>query len=186
MSPKLIIITAPSGSGKTTIVKQIMQRFPQLRFSISAATRTPRAGEVNGKDYYFITVADFQNKIETDAFLEWEMVYEGKYYGTPKSEIDRIWQEQNVPIVDIDVVGARNVKNMYPDNSLSIFIQAPTLEILKQRLEQRGTETPETLKERLERAEFEMTFAEQFDLRVINDNLEKAVEEIIEKLVGFI
>lgn len=183
---KLVIITAPSGSGKTTIVKQIMQRFPQLKFSISAATRSPRLGEVDGKDYYFLAVEDFKQKIANNDFLEWEMVYEGKYYGTPKSELHRIWKEQNVPIVDIDVVGASNVKAMYPNNSLSIFIQAPTLEILKERLTNRGTETADTLSERLARAEFEMTYADKFDVRIINDNLEEAVGKVVEELNRFL
>lgn len=183
---KIIIITAPSGSGKTTIVKQLLQRSPQLGFSISACTRMPRPGEVDGKDYYFLTEADFKEKIDEDAFIEWEMVYTGKYYGTLKTEVDRIWGNNKAPLVDIDVVGALNIKKMYGEKSISIFIKAPSIEELRRRLEARGTESPQTLEERIDKAAGELTFAEQFDKIVVNDNLERAIEETLEIIQTFL
>jgi guanylate kinase len=184
---KIIIITAPSGSGKTTIVKQLLQRSSKLAFSISACTRTPRPGEVHGKDYYFLTEPEFKVKIEENAFIEWEMVYTGKYYGTLKTEVDRIWSEDKAPLVDIDVIGALNIKSQYAEKSISIFIKAPSVEELRNRLEARGTESPQTLQERLDKAAYELSFAEQFDQIIVNDNLERAIEEalsLIEKFVN--
>ncbi len=175
---KIIIITAPSGAGKTTILKQIMQLYPQLRFSISACTRAPRSGEIDGKDYHFLSVTDFQNMISNSEFLEWEMVYQDKYYGTPKSEITRISNDGNIPIVDIDVKGALNIKKMYGDQSLSIFIQPPSIDELRNRLIKRNTETPTSLAERIARAEFELQYAHQFDVCVVNEVIEDAVNEV--------
>ena len=143
---KLIILSAPSGAGKSTIVKALKQTYPQLELSISACTRSPRAGEQNGVDYYFLDVPTFQQHIDNNDFVEWEMVYEGRYYGTPKSEVDRICTNGRIPIVDIDVVGALNVKRMYSTAAYSIFIQAPSIAALEERLIKRGTETPESLK----------------------------------------
>lgn len=174
MTNKLIIITAPSGAGKTSITRFLLQVFPQLAFSISAATREQRNYEINGKDYYFISAAEFQQKIQTNEFVEWEMVYEGKYYGTLKSELQRIWNNQQVPVLDIDVKGAIHVQQQYPDTSLSIFIEPPSVEELKRRLESRGTETPETLQARVNKASFEISFKHHFNKIIINDNLEKA------------
>lgn len=174
---KIIIITAPSGSGKTTIVRQLLQRTPDLGFSISACTRNPRPGEVDGRDYYFLSEADFRQKIEEEAFIEWEMVYTGKYYGTLRSEVGRLWSEGKAPLVDIDVVGALNIKSQYGDQAISLFIQAPSVEELKRRLETRGTESPEMLQERLDKAAYELSFAGRFDRIVVNDNLERAIEE---------
>ncbi|MFT4061986.1 MAG: guanylate kinase [Edaphocola sp.] len=174
---KIIIIAAPSGSGKTTIVRQLMQRIDCLGFSISACTRQPRPGEVDGKDYYFLTEADFNKKIAQDAFIEWEMVYAGKYYGTLKTEIQRLWDENKAPLVDIDVVGALNIKQQFAQKALSVFIKAPSEQELRRRLGLRGTETPETLQERLDKAAYELSFAPKFDCIVVNENLETAINE---------
>jgi guanylate kinase len=183
---KIIIITAPSGSGKTTIVKQLMQRTPGLGFSISACTRSPRPGEQHGKDYYFLDEADFKQKIEENAFIEWEMVYTGKYYGTLKSEVDRIWSEGKAPLVDIDVVGALNIKSQYGEKAISLFIQAPSVEELRRRLEARGTETPQTLQERLDKAAYELSFSDRFDRIIVNDNLERAIGETMQVISNFL
>ena len=176
MQPKILIITAPSGAGKTSITRHLMQRFPQLAFSVSAATRTPRVHEKDGVDYYFMHVDDFKQKIEEGAFLEWEMVYEGKYYGTLKSELDRIWLHQQVPVLDIDVQGALHVKAQYPQQTLTLFIEPPSLEILEQRLRARGTETPESIADRMNKAGYELSFKTRFDRIIINQNLEDACE----------
>jgi len=176
MQPKILIITAPSGAGKTSITRHLMQRFPQLAFSVSAATRTPRVHEKDGVDYYFMQVDDFKQKIEEGAFLEWEMVYEGKYYGTLKSELDRIWLHQQVPVLDIDVQGALHVKAQYPQQTLTLFIEPPSLEILEQRLRARGTETPESIADRMNKAGYELSFKTRFDRIIINQNLEDACE----------
>jgi len=174
---KLLIITAPSGAGKTSITKHLMKRFPQLAFSISAATREPRAHEQNGVDYHFMTVADFKQKIQNDEFVEWEMVYEGKYYGTLKSEMQRIWNNKQVPILDIDVKGAIHVQGLYPQQTLSVFIEPPGIDELKRRLESRGTETAETLQARLSKASYEISFKHSFQKVIVNDELKKACAE---------
>lgn len=176
MQPKILIITAPSGAGKTSITRHLMQRFTQLAFSVSAATRAPRVHEKDGVDYYFMQVNDFKQKIEEGAFLEWEMVYEGKYYGTLKSELDRIWLHQQVPVLDIDVQGALHVKAQYPQQTLTLFIEPPSLEILEQRLRARGTETPESIADRMNKAGYELSFKTRFDRIVINQNLDDACE----------
>lgn len=184
---KIIIITAPSGSGKTTIVRELLKRSDYLAFSISACTRQPRANEVNGKDYYFLTEAAFQQKIAENAFIEWEMVYTGKYYGTLKSEINRMWEEGKTPLVDIDVAGALNIKEQFGTAALSLFIKAPSIDELRNRLSKRGTESEESLQERLDKAAYELTFSEKFDEIVVNDNLETAIGEIqllIEKFIA--
>lgn len=174
---KIIIIAAPSGAGKTSIVKHLLGCMPgQLGFSVSCATRTPRAGEVDGVDYYFIDPQAFKQQIEADAFAEWEMVYEGKYYGTLRSELQRIWQAGQTPLLDIDVQGGLRVKKAYPD-SLSIFIEPPSIDVLHQRLAARGTETPESLNMRLSKATSECSYRDQFDRIVINDDLSSACRE---------
>ncbi|MFZ9717894.1 MAG: guanylate kinase [Chitinophagaceae bacterium] len=177
MQSKILIITAPSGAGKTSITRYLMQRFPQLAFSVSAATRTPRKHEKDGVDYHFMTEADFKKKIDEGAFIEWEMVYEGKYYGTLVSEMDRIWKKNQVPVLDIDVQGALNVKAKFPGQTLTLFIEPPSLEVLEQRLMQRGTETHSSLTDRISKAGYELSFKSQFDKVVMNDNLDKACEE---------
>jgi len=185
---KLIIITAPSGAGKTSITHYLLNKYPQLAFSVSAATRLPRGEEKNGVDYYFMSVADFQHKIKENAFIEWEMVYQGKYYGTLKSEIDRIWNNEKTPMLDIDVKGAIHVQQQFPQNSLSIFIEPPSVDVLKKRLESRGTETPESITTRVNKASYEISFKHHFNISIVNDDLSKAcirAEEVIKKFLGW-
>lgn len=177
MEGKLIIITAPSGAGKTSITRYLLNKYPKLAFSISASTRTARGKETNGVDYYFMELEEFQEKIKNNEFLEWEMVYEGKYYGTLKSELDRIWSLGKVPILDIDVKGAIHVQQQFPANTLTIFIQPPSVEELKRRLTGRGTETPENIATRLNKATYELSFNHSFDVVIINDNLQQAFSE---------
>lgn len=183
---KLIIITAPSGSGKTTIVHRLLEQSSQLGFSISACTRNPRPGEQEGKDYYFLKEEDFKKKIEANDFIEWEMVYTGKYYGTLKSEVQRLWAQNKAPLVDIDVQGALNIKAQYPEQSITLFIQAPSLEELTRRLTARGTESAEGLQERLDKAAYELSFAAQFDRIIINDDLERAIRETLAIIDNFL
>jgi guanylate kinase len=183
---KIIILTAPSGSGKSTLTKALMAHFPQLAFSISACTRAARAGEVDGQDYHFISLAQFEHSIAANEFLEWEMVYEGKYYGTLKTELDRIWQKEQIPIVDIDVKGALNVQSQYKGESFSIFIQTPSIAVLKERLVKRCTETPESLEERVQKAAYELSFATQFDHIIVNDNLALASAALIAIVADFL
>lgn len=186
INQKLIIITAPSGSGKTTIVKELLAQIPQLTFSISATTRPPRKTEVDGVDYHFMSVPDFERKIEENAFAEYEMVYENKFYGTLKAKLNEIWQADKFPLVDIDVQGAQKLKRIYPEDSLSIFIQAPSLEILAQRLKKRGTDSAEMIAERLAKAEKEIPEREKFDELVTNDDLQKAIAECKKLVLDFI
>ncbi|HEY8691069.1 MAG TPA: guanylate kinase [Chitinophagaceae bacterium] len=179
---KMIVITAPSGAGKTSITRHLMKVFPQLAFSISAATREPRANEKNGADYYFISVEKFQKKILDEEFVEWEMVYEGKYYGTLKSELRRMWKNEQIPVLDIDVQGAIHVQKEYPVNSLFIFIKPPSIEELKRRLESRGSEDKESLHARISKAAYELSFVNQFDHVIENKDFETACIEA-EKIV---
>jgi guanylate kinase len=174
---KIIILTAPSGSGKTSIARFLLTRFSNLAFSISAATRQPRAGEVNGKDYHFMSEDDFKAHMKNDDFIEWEMVYEGKYYGTLKSELERIWSENKVPVLDIDVHGGIHVQKEYPINTLSLFVKPPSIEELRKRLESRGTESAESINTRVNKASYELSFADQFDYVIVNDDLDKACKE---------
>lgn len=180
---KMIIISAPSGSGKTTILKEVLETYPQLVFSISATSREPRHMEVDGVDYSFKSQDEFEKLIETDQLVEWEQVFGGAYYGTLRSEIDRIWGEGKVVIFDVEVKGATNIKRQFPDNSLSIFIMPPSLEVLRERLELRGTESKEAIDERVARAEMEMGYADQYDKVVVNDVLRESISEI-EKIIG--
>jgi guanylate kinase len=173
----LIIITAPSGAGKTSITRYLLQHFSQLAFSVSAATRNQRPDEMNGVDYYFIGLEEFQHKIQNQEFIEWEMVYEGRYYGTLKSEIQRLRNSNKIPILDIDVKGAIHVQEQYPEQSLSIFVQPPSIEELKRRLEFRNTESPEALQDRLSKASYEISFRHHFNNIIVNDNLQNACEE---------
>jgi guanylate kinase len=183
---KIIIITAPSGAGKTTIVKKLLAELPQLAFSISATTRIPRDTEISGQDYYFLTQEDFHQKIEHHAFAEYEMVYAGKYYGTLKSELQRIWNNNQVPMVDIDVKGALSIKEKYQGTTLTIFIAPPTLDALRVRLSERGTETQASLEERLGKARYEMSFSHEFDEIVVNDELERAYAEVKALVLAFL
>jgi guanylate kinase len=183
---KLIVITAPSGAGKTSITRHLLNKFPQLAFSVSAATRSARGQEKDGVDYYFISTQAFQHKIQENEFAEWEMVYEGKYYGTMKSELLRIWNKSQVPVLDIDVKGAIHVQQQYPDSSLSLFIEPPSVDELKRRLMSRGTETPGSLQARVNKASFEISFKHQFNYIIVNDNLENACNRASELVKAFL
>lgn len=174
---KIIILTAPSGAGKTSITHHLLKKIPQLSFSISAATREARDGEVNGRDYYFISEEEFTKKIKANEFVEWEMVYEGKYYGTLKSELQRLWKQHKYPLLDIDVKGAIHVQQQYPRESLSIFIEPPSVKELRRRLISRGSESEESLQTRLNKAEYELSFINHFNRVVVNDDLEEACAE---------
>lgn len=183
---KLFIFSAPSGSGKTTIVHHLLQQRDDLAFSISCATREKRPNEIDGKDYYFISEEDFQKKIENQEFVEYEEVYKGNYYGTLRSEIDRIWAEGKHVLFDIDVIGGLNIKKQYGDKALAIFVQPPSVEELRKRLEGRSTETPEKINMRVEKAEREIGFAKDFDTILVNDNLEAAQKEALQLIEEFI
>jgi len=177
-SHKIIIITAPSGAGKTSITRHLLKTFPgKLSFSVSAATRQRRDYEKDGADYYFMSVDDFKEKIQHNAFVEWEMVYEGKYYGTLKSELQRIWNNNQVPLLDIDVKGAIHVQQQYPKSLLTLFIEPPSIEELKKRLESRGTETAESLQARVNKAAYELSFKDHFDKCILNDDFKRACKE---------
>lgn len=185
-SHRIVIITAPSGSGKTTIVKELLAHLARLQFSVSATTRPARKNETDGIDYHFMSVEDFERKIEEDAFAEYEMVYENKFYGTLKAKLQEIWSAARFPLVDIDVQGALKLKKQYQKNALSIFIQAPSLEVLEERLKKRGTESAEMLAERLEKAASELSLKEKFDAVVINDDLQTAINDCKNLIENFI
>ena len=184
---KIVILTAPSGAGKTSITRHLLNKFPILSFSVSASTREPRDNEKNGRDYYFMSIEEFQRKIKEDAFVEWQMVYKGKYYGTLKGELQRIWNLKKIPILDMDVHGAFHVQLQYPESSLSLFIEPPSVKELKKRLESRNTETHESLQTRLNKAAYEISFRHHFDAIIANDDLDKAcakAEKIVSKFLG--
>lgn len=185
MTGKLIIITAPSGSGKTSITRYLLHKYPRLSFSISAATREARGQEQNGVDYYFMSLHEFEDKIQNNEFIEWEMVYEGKYYGTLRSEIERIWTKGKTPMLDIDVKGAIHVQRQFPNNSLTIFVQPPSVDELRKRLEGRGTDTLENIETRLSKAAYELSFNHSFDKVIVNDDLEKACRETEATILAF-
>lgn len=187
-SRKIIIIAAPSGSGKTSITRFLLQKYPALSLSISAATRKPRGEEKDGVHYHFISEEDFKHKIEENAFVEWEMVYEGSYYGTLKAELERIWNLGKTPILDIDVKGAIHLQDQFPNRCLSIFIEPPSVAELKKRLESRGTETPESLANRVNKASYELSFKNHFHKNILNDDLERACSEtqqVIKEFLGW-
>lgn len=184
---KIIILTAPSGAGKTSITRHLLKTFPEkLAFSISVASRPPRGVEKNGIDYYFMSEDDFNIKIQDEEFIEWEMVYEGKYYGTLKSELQRIWNKQKIPLLDIDVKGAIHVKQQFTKTSLSLFISPPSVTELQRRLSARGTDTPEAIESRLSKAHYELSFKEHFDFEILNDDFEKACKQAEELVKNFI
>jgi len=183
---KLFIFSAPSGSGKTSIVKAILQKSPFLDFSISCTTRPPRADEMDGKDYHFISVEQFQQLIRDDAFAEWEMVYEGRYYGTLKSEIQRIHYTGKHVVFDVDVEGGLNLKKLYGLDALAFFIKPPSLAVLEERLRARNTESEDMLRIRLEKARKELAYASYFDMVILNDKLEEAVEEALKHIQAFL
>ena len=175
MQGKIIVFSAPSGAGKTTIVHRLMDRLPELSFSISACTRDRRGrAEVNGKDYHFISVQDFQDKIRHNEFVEWEEVYEGAFYGTLKSEIERIWAGGKHAILDVDVKGGLSIKEFYKDRALAIFVRPPSIEVLEQRLNARATDSKSSISSRIYKANFELAFEDRFDVTVVNDDLDEA------------
>ena len=178
MNKKVIIISAPSGSGKTTIISRLLQSGLPLAFSISACTRPMREGEVDGRDYYFLSSEAFEKYIREDAFVEWEEVYEGSFYGTLRSEPERIWSNGKYVLFDVDVVGGMNIKKVFKDQALSVFIMPPSIEELRSRLEKRGTDTREVIDKRIRKATREINFSERFDHIVVNDNLETAVNNV--------
>ena len=183
MQGKIIVFSAPSGAGKTTIVHRLMDRLPELSFSISACTRDRRGrAEVNGKDYHFISVQDFQDKIRHNEFVEWEEVYEGAFYGTLKSEIERIWETGKHAILDVDVKGGLSIKEFYKDRALAIFVRPPSIEVLEQRLNARATDSKSSISSRIYKATFELAFEDRFDVTVVNDKLDEACDHA-ERLV---
>ena len=183
---KLIVISAPSGAGKTSIVHHLLKNMPELSFSVSACSREKRDNETHGKDYYFLCVEGFHNKIKEDAFLEWEEVYENQYYGTLKSEIERIWSEGKTVIFDVDVIGGLNIKKQYPKECLSLFIMPPSVDVLRERLSGRGSESEKKLEMRLAKAEQEISKNQEFDKVILNDDFGIACEETMEVITNFI
>lgn len=186
MQGKVIIVSAPSGAGKTSIVRHLLKEVPELKFSISATTRRKRDYEEDGKDYYFITPDQFKERLANDEFLEWQEVYKDQYYGSLKCEVERIWNSGQTVIFDVDVLGGLNIKKFYGDHALAVFIKPPTIEELVNRLKNRGTETAESLKKRVDKAEYEMSFANQFDRIVLNDDLKAAQQEMIDLVQDFL
>jgi guanylate kinase len=180
---KLVIFSAPSGAGKTTIVQHLLKVFPDLEFSISACSRDIRRGETYGVDYYFLTVDEFKEKIANNEFAEWEEVYKDNFYGTLKSEIERIWRNEKHIIFDMDVIGGLNLKKQFGDKALAVFVMPPSIDHLEKRLRSRETETPESIARRMSKAAQELKTSDQFDVIIHNDNLEKALEEA-ENIVG--
>ena len=186
MEGKLIIFSAPSGSGKSSIIQYLLQQGLPLQFSVSATSRDPRGTEQHGVDYHFFTLDEFRAHIEAENFLEYEEVYKDKFYGTLKSEVERITKTGQNVIFDVDVVGGCNIKKFYGKHALSIFIQPPSIEELRKRLEKRNTDAPEVIEKRLEKAEHELTFAPKFDIIIINDDLETAQKEALKAVKDFI
>jgi guanylate kinase len=183
---KLIIFSAPSGSGKTTIVRHLLEQLPQLSFSISATSRAPRGAEKHGKDYYFLSDYEFKLRVENDEFLEWEEVYSGTKYGTLKREVERIWETGKHVIFDIDVVGGLNLKKQFGDQALAVYVQAPNMAALEKRLRGRGTDADEKIEMRLRKAEEETKRAPEFDVVIVNDDLERAKQEALQVISEFI
>ena len=183
---KLVIFSAPSGAGKSTLVNYLLPQFPELSFSISATSRSPRGKEENGKDYYFLSSEEFKARVAGDELLEWEEVYAGTYYGTLRSEVERIWAQGKVVVFDIDVVGALNLKKQFGDRALALFVQAPSVEILEQRLRGRATDSEEKIQQRVAKATIEMARAPEFDKVVVNDDLNTAKAEALDILKYFL
>lgn len=184
---KLIIFSAPSGSGKTTIVRRLMEIVEGLEFSVSATSRAPRGVEQDGQDYYFLSGEEFDKRIAEDAFVEWEEVYAGTKYGTLRSELERIWSKGHTILFDVDVKGGVRLKDIFGEQALSIFVMPPSIEELRRRLEGRATDTPEKIEQRIGKAAEEIGYAERFDLTIINDDLEAAVEQVrgvVEKFIA--
>jgi len=186
MSGKLIILSAPSGAGKSTIIEHLLNKDFKLEFSISACTRKPRGKEKHGVEYYFLTPEDFKNRISKNEFLEWEEVYEDHFYGTLKSEIDRIFTKGNNVIFDIDIAGGLNIKKQYGEKAISIFIMPPSIKELENRLLKRGTDSKENIKKRIDKAKFEISFANKFDITIVNENIKDAVTQTEKSLSNFL
>lgn len=186
MAGKLVIFSAPSGSGKSTIINFLLKQGLDLHFSISATSREPRGNEKHGVEYYFLSPEEFKSKIAANEFLEYEEVYTDKYYGTLKSEVERLLTNGNNVVFDVDVVGGCNIKQYYGDRALSLFIQPPGIEVLRSRLEGRGTDSPEVIESRLAKATYEMTFAPKFDRVIINDEIETAKAETLQVIRTFL
>ena len=184
---KLLIFSAPSGSGKTTLVNHLLAEIPNIAFSVSATTRAPRGEEQNGVEYYFISLKEFMQRVENDEFLEWQEVYPGRCYGTLKAVVEKMQEEGKHVAFDVDVVGGTNIKKFYGDKALSVFIQAPSIEVLRERLVKRGTDSMEEIEKRLEKAQWEMDFAQgKFDTTIINDDLETAKADILKAVSDFL
>ena len=183
---KLIIFSAPSGAGKSTLVRYLLAQGLDLRFSISATSRLPRGDEKNGVEYFFLTPAEFRKRIANNEFLEYEEVYTDKFYGTLKSEVDRILEKGSNVVFDVDCIGGLNIKKYYGRQALSIFVMPPSVEVLRERLEKRATDTPQVIENRLAKAEYEMSFAPQFDVVVCNDDFDRAKEETLKLVTQFI
>ena len=183
---KLVIFSAPSGSGKTTIVRELLKRFPQFEFSISATSRKPRGTEQHGVDYYYLSNEEFRERVERGEFVEWEEVYAGTCYGTLKSEMERIWAKGNVIVFDVDVMGGINLKRLFGDDACSVFIMPPSVEELERRLRGRGTDSEEVILKRIDKAEFELSKSNEFDFTVVNDVLADAVEEATKIIDNFL
>lgn len=186
LTGKLLVFTAPSGSGKTTIVRHILSAFKNTAFSISATTRQRRPHEIHGRDYYYLSVETFNMWIENEAFAEWEEVYPGQFYGTLRTEIDRLHEVGKHVVFDVDVKGALSIKRMFPDETLSVFIKVPDMDVLEKRLRARGTETEESLHKRLDKARHELTFENEFDKVLINDDLEQTLKEAVDIVEKFL
>ncbi len=186
MTDKMIIISAPSGSGKTTLVKYLLSVRSDLEFSVSACSRPPRGAEVNGKDYYFFSPEQFKQKIENNEFIEWEEVYPGFFYGTLRSEIERIWKNHRHVIFDVDVIGGLNLKKLFGPIALAVFIQPPSLEVLEYRLRKRQSDSEETILKRLKKADWEMQFAHEFDTIVVNNEITISRVELEQKVDAFL
>ena len=183
---KLIVFSAPSGSGKTTLVRHLLAQDLPLGFSISATSRNPRGQEQDGQDYYFLSAEDFRSQIAADAFLEYEEVYAGTYYGTLQSEVERLWAAGKHVLFDIDVVGGLRIKEKFPKQTLAVFVQPPSVEILEQRLRARGTESEEKIQQRLAKSTQELSYAPQFDRVIVNDDLAQAQQEVVALIASFI
>ena len=183
---RCVIVSAPSGAGKTTIVRHLQSRFPELAFSISATSRPKRASEQDGHDYWFISAGEFLRRVRVDAFVEWEEVYPGQYYGTLRSELEAIWSRGQTAIFDVDVRGGSHLKEIFRGDALALFIAPPSLEALEQRLRARGTESPESLQKRIDKATYEMGYAPRFDAAVVNDDLERACDEAEKHVSDFL
>lgn len=187
MNKKVLIVSAPSGSGKSTIVGHILEIWKdRMEFSVSATSRQPRGQEQDGREYFFVSPAEFRRLIREDAFVEYEEVYEDHFYGTLKSEVKRIWDAGHVIVFDVDVKGGVNLKKYFGEKALSVFIQAPSVEVLRERLVKRGTDTPEAIEERVAKAAAEMTYAPEFDFILVNDDLQTAFAEIERAVAGFL